>query len=340
MPPRPLLLVAALLAAGPALAAPGAVDFAAAAAHHDRPLAGYALYPATAGGERARFAENPVFRGVDVRRGAPVAQGRHPLVLLSHGLGGHVRALAWLAAGLAERGAIVVAVNHPGSTHGDFDLARGPDHWTRAQDLAAALDAALADPAIGPHVDPTRIAAAGYSLGGWTALSVGGLRGDLAGYRRFCEEAAAGQAHCRALAAAGIDLDGRDAARWNASWKDPRISAVAAIDPGLHAGLGPEHAADLVGDVLLIGLGDGADRLILTDVSQAGTGFAALLPEDAVTTIAPASHVTAMPLCTPEGAALLAAEGDDPVCTDPPGTDRAAAHRAIVDAVAAVVGLD
>lgn len=337
---RALALAATLLATGPALAAPGAADFAAPAAHRDRPLAGYALYPAGPGGERMRSAENAVFQGVDVRRGAPVAPGRHPLVLLSHGLGGHVRSLAWLAAGLAERGAIVVAVNHPGSTHGDLDLARALDHGTRAQDLSAALDAVLADPAIGLHVDPARIAAAGYSLGGWTALSVGGLRGDLAGYRRFCAEAPAGPAHCRALAAAGIDLDGRDTARWDASWKDPRVAAVAAIDPALHAGLGPGTAADLVDDVLLVGLGEGADRLIPTDFSHDGTGFAGMLRGAVVVTIAPAAHVTALPLCKPEGAALLAEENDDPVCTDPPGTDRAAVHRAIVDATVAVFGLD
>lgn len=275
-----------------------------------------------------------------MRRDAPVLPGRHPLVVLSHGLGGHARSLGWLAAGLAERGAIVVAIDHPGSTFGDMDLARGLDHWTRAQDLRAALDAVLADPSLGPHVDPARIAAAGFSLGGWTALSVGGLRGDLAGYRRFCEEAPAGPAHCAALAQAGIDLEGRDAARWDASWKDPRIGAVAAIDPGLHAGLGSEHAADLVGDVLLIGLGAGADRLILTDFSDAGTGFSAHLPDATVLTLAPATHMTALSPCKPEGAAILAEENDDPVCTDPAGTDRAAVHRAIVGAIAATFGLD
>jgi predicted dienelactone hydrolase len=343
---RSRLGIAALLLAGASLAAeavragPGHAPFAAPAPHHGRALEGRVLYPPAPGGAPERIGENAVFHGVDVVHGAPVAPGRHPLVLLSHGLGGHVGALAWLAAGLAERGAIVVAMNHPGSTAGDLDLGRGLDHWTRAQDLRAALDGVLADPALAPHVDTQRIYAAGFSYGGWTALSVGGLRGDLAGYRRFCAEAARGPAHCRALAAAGISLEGRDAERWDAPWKDPRIAAVAAIDPGLHAGLGPEDAADLVAGVLLIGLGEGGDRMILTDFSERGTGLAALLPDATVVTIAPAAHVTALPPCKPEGAALLAAEGDDPVCTDPPGTDRAAAHRAIVAAIAAQFGLD
>ena len=46
-----------------------------------------------------------------------------------------------------------------------------------------------------------------------------------------------------------------------------------------------------------------------------------------------------MPLCKPDGAAILEAERDDPVCTDPAWTDRADVHGAIIDAIAARLGL-
>jgi hypothetical protein len=46
-----------------------------------------------------------------------------------------------------------------------------------------------------------------------------------------------------------------------------------------------------------------------------------------------------MPLCQPEGVAILEAEQDDPVCTDPPGTDRKAVHAEIIEVLAETLGL-
>ena len=69
-----------------------------------------------------------------------MAEGPFPVILASHGLGGNVGALGWLTAGLAEAGALVISVNHPNSTTRDFDLQEGLKHWTRTQDLRAALD--------------------------------------------------------------------------------------------------------------------------------------------------------------------------------------------------------
>jgi hypothetical protein len=69
------------------------------------------------------------------------------------------------------------------------------------------------------------------------------------------------------------------------------------------------------------------------------SGLAALIPDARVLQLAPAFHFTAMPLCQPDGAAILEAEKDDPVCTDPQGTDREAVHAAIADTIAKGLGL-
>lgn len=297
-------------------------------------------YPAGPGGDATDFGQNPAFTGVPALEDPDLKPGRYPLILASHGLGGHYRSLGWLAAGLAEKGAIVVAVNHPGSTFGDFEMPRGMEHWTRVGDLSAALDAVLADPVFGPAVDQTSISAVGFSYGGWTALSAGGLRGNLQGYRDHCASATA-SSHCADLADWGFDFTHPDPAAWNASYREPRISRVAAIDPGLTYGI--EDVAGLEVPALLIGLGEGQDRLKATDTTAAGSGFAARLlatrPDSAAVTIAPAVHFTALLPCTEKGAAILQDEGDDPVCTDPPGTDRKAAHARIVQEIAGFLGL-
>jgi predicted dienelactone hydrolase len=319
--------------------APGFAELTIKAAHQAKPLDGGVWYPAAPGSAAPVAFEHPIFKGVLAVPDAAVAPGKHPVLVISHGLGGHFRGLAWLAAGLADKGAIVVGVNHPGSTARDFDMARGLQHWTRVQDLQAALTQVLADPKFGPHADPDRIYATGFSYGGWTALSIAGLKGDLAGYARACETAGGRSTHCRDIAKAGVDLRRFDAAAWDRSYKDVRIRAVAAIDPGLTYGLTAERAADLTPNVLLIGLGAGTDRLMATDFSAAGSGFANTVPAAQVKVIAPAFHFTALPECKPAGAEILAEEHDDPVCTDPPGTDRRAVHAEIVEAIAAAFGL-
>ncbi|MEP3785218.1 hypothetical protein [Ascidiaceihabitans sp.] len=307
--------------------------------HQDNPIEGAIWYPATPKGAAQVVNQNPVFYGVPVQQDAAPASGQRPTVLLSHGMGGNYKSLTWLGAGLAERGAIVVAVNHPASSTWDFDIRDGMNHWTRAQDLSAALDQMLADPTMGDLIDPQAIMAAGFSYGGWTALSLGGLTGNVAAYAAHCATYGAKSSHCDDIANAGVSFADLDAALWDASYKDPRISMVAAIDPALHWDLGDSHLSGLVSDVQLIALGEGEDRLFATDFGPEGSGFGAQLPDATLRTLAPASHFMALPLCKPKGAMILEEENDDPVCTDPVGADRAAVHAAIIDGLATQLGL-
>lgn len=273
-----LRLVATCLASSPSVAASAGVrPLSFTAAHQDSDIQGHVWFPAE-GGTGTDFAANPVFRGVPTRTGATIAAVRHPVVLLSHGPGGLSRSLSWLAAGFAERGAIVVGVDHPGSTVGDLDFVRGMRHWTRAQDPSAALDAVAADPSTAAHIDPDRVFAAGFSYGGWTALSLGGLRGNRDGFVAGCAARIREDRHCQDLARAGVDIATYDADAWNRSWRDERVKAVVAIEPGLTFGVTPADVTDLIGDVLLIGLGAGPDRLAATDVGAAGSGFAGMVP--------------------------------------------------------------
>ncbi len=307
------------------------------APHHGRDVLGALWYPAQDDGRTFTFAENGVFHGVEVTEEASVQDGTFPVVLLSHGMGGNIRSLAWLASSLAERGAIVVSVNHPNSTWGDFDLKAGMEHGTRAQDLSVALDVLATDRQFGDHLDLSRVMAAGFSYGGWTALSLGGVTGDHAGYIAHCAEHGEASPHCDELMSAEIQLADADPELWNASYADPRVTHVAAIDPGLTWGLGADAVDGVVSNITLIGLGDAADRMRATDYEA--SGFAARLPDATAITLAPAMHFSALPLCKPMGAAILAEEGDDPVCTDPEGTDRAAIHAAIIAQLAGDLGL-
>jgi predicted dienelactone hydrolase len=111
-----------------------------------------------------------------------------PLVVFSHGLGGHRRQSTFLCTHLASHGFVVAAPDHPGSTFADAApiFARGEQggwaglrDWVAAGmvsrprdviDLADGLAGGLVASLVG-RFDPSRLAVAGHSFGGWTALT-------------------------------------------------------------------------------------------------------------------------------------------------------------------------
>ena len=305
--------------------------------HHASQAEVFIWYPNGGGGDQEVVAENPVFYGVDAAIGADVEEGNHPVVLFSHGMGGTSRTQAWLASGLALRGAIVVSVNHPNSTWGDFDMSKGVNHWTRVADLSTTLDALSAESAFADHIDTARIMAAGFSYGGWTALSMGGMTGNHAGFVETCTARIDDMEACDMLLSEQVNMQGIDPATWNANYADARVTHVTAIDPGFVWGLTAANVAGLTSNAHLIGFGGATDRMSATNFDA--SGLADLLPDAKFTQFEPGFHFTAMPLCKPAAEAILIEENDDPVCTDPVGTDRAAVHSAIIELIAADLGL-
>lgn len=304
--------------------------------HHEASTRIAIWYPSTARAASETYADSLVFQGVAAHPDGPVAPGQYPMVLFSHGMGGTDRAQAWLGAALAERGAIVVMVNHPNSTWGDFDMSKGIEHWTRAQDVSVAFDAVLGMPGIQDSVDTTRVMAAGFSYGGWTALSLGGAKGNHAGFVDACLTLPDMEA-CGLFLSDEVNVQGVDPAAWNARYADPRVTHVVAIDPGFVWGLEAADISGLVPSTHLIGLGTDGERMLATDFDR--SGLAALLGDRKSERIAPAFHFSVMPICKPAGEAILAEDNDDPVCTDPAGANRAAIHAAIIDLIADELGL-
>lgn len=304
--------------------------------HRDTPVAAAMWYPAQPSEIGVtEFGDNPVFHGTPVHMDAAPTEGNFPVILLSHGLGGNFRTLSWLGAGLADAGALVVAMHHPGSTTGDLDPMGSLDHAARAADISALLDWVEASDF---DTEDQPVAAVGFSLGGWTALTLGGVRGNLEGYADHCAEAA-GSTHCRDLENWGVDLATLDADAWGADLRDPRITHVAALDPGLTYGLGAQDVAGLEAETLLITLGDAESRLVATDISPEGSRFASLAAQADWHVIAPGSHFSALLTCKRIGRLFLRVTFDDPVCDVAPGEDRAETHAAAIALISAHLGL-
>ena len=251
------------------------------------------------------------FWTVDALPDAPLADGRFPLILLSHGEGGHRFIHHDLATDLVRRGFIVVVVTHPG----DFD--RDPTTWRsdrtlvgREYDLRAALDAVLADPAFGAHVDRDRIAVAGFSLGGYTALLLAGAKPDFARFSTYCSDTGAAPAIC---------AEGPPAIRPGLGFfRDERIKAAYLMAPGPGYFFTREGMADVT---IPVHVDDPAEDEMLVR-PYAAERIRDLLPRPPEYALVPgAGHYTYLAPC-PERLREKAPQ----LCTDPPGLDRAGFH--------------
>ena len=327
-----------LFTALPAMAdtLPGYDRFDLTAAHRARPIAASVLYPAAGRTYRAPIGDNPVFQPTMVLMGPAIAKGRHPLILLSHGSGGNADGLGWLTSGLVAKGAIVVAVNHPGSTSGDSSPRRSVDLGARAQDLSAALDQILSDPAFAPFIDPDRISAVGFSLGGSTVLGLAGLRFDGAMQAKNCTTGP-DAADCGFFLKGGVDFAASPG--FSADARDARIAEVVAIDPGFGGAVIDASIGDVTAKLHLINLGDPQDSMRAVNVGPNGNNLAARLPGASYAVVAPAHHFTFLGLCKDHAAEILAEEEDDPVCTDPKGAIRAVVHDRLIAEVASELNL-
>ncbi len=333
---RPLLSLFLALCMLPVLAQthPGFQQLRLPAPHRDRALDVLLWYPATAGGSAVSVAENRLFFGSAARQDAPVAAGRYPLVLVSHGMGGHAAGLGWIASQLAHSGFVVAAVNHPGSTAGDLSAAAAVQIWQRPADVSAVLTALLVDPVWQEHIQPDRVGVLGYSLGGYTALALAGARVHLMDYARYCAIPVPPNtvvAECPWFARGGVDLRQLDAERFGQDHRDPRIRAVVAVDPGLAQAFVADSLRRIRAAVQIINLG----RPGQIPLAVAAAPLAAMIPAAHYATVPDAVHFSFLGVCKPGGAALLAREGDDPVCDDGGGRSRADIHQELVRRVRA-----
>jgi predicted dienelactone hydrolase len=301
-------------------------------------------YPAEAGATLRPMVDgppgSPFFAEGSSAPDAPLARSpaAFPLVVLSHGSGGDAAQMGWLGAALAARGFITAAVDHPGNTALDTTVVGSSLGWLRAGDLSRTIDAVLADPRFGPHVDRTRIGAAGFSFGGYAVLELAGARTDFAAQGGYCQShpdaqsctgAALGERGPAILAKRRVLAQSDPAfqtqlARASESYRDQRVKAVFAIAPALGQAL---TSSSLRAITIPVGLLIGAADPVAPLVESAGP-IAAAIPGAKLTVLdPPVAHFTFVTQCAPAGMAQIAA-----VCRDT-GPVRAAAHARAIDAV-------
>ncbi|MFM2351454.1 MAG: hypothetical protein RIR04_2420 [Pseudomonadota bacterium] len=149
-------------------------------AYYDRPVVIEAWYPSDARPQCETHYEILLRDGKtqaqlagQALRDGPIAPGRFPLVILSHGYPGNRMLLSHLGENLASKGYVVVSIDHADSTYQDKG-AFSSTLYNRPLDTQFALDWLASDHPLAGSVDTDATAIIGYSMGGYGALISGG----------------------------------------------------------------------------------------------------------------------------------------------------------------------
>lgn len=283
-------------------------------------------YPAQAGGRQVTVGGNGVFYGTAAGRNAPHVEGRHPLIIISHGAGGNAGQFGWIASELANAGFVVVLPNHPGTTTGNASAKAAVRVWERPKDVSAVLDEITANPNEYPFIDTDRIGVLGFSAGGYTALAVSGARVDPDRLNRFCDDTDHGMSDCAFLAHFGIDLHSFDLSPAAQDLTDPRVRMAVVIDPGIVSTLTQQSLAQINIPMMIINLGQEGRVPAGVYAKEA----AAQIKQATYLTVEDAIHFSFLAQCKPRGAEILENEGElDPLCDDGDGRSRGDLHKAL-----------
>jgi TonB family protein len=293
-------------------------------------------YPAdSATVDQAQWIGNPASPFASAGRAAndagfATAPAKFPLVVLSHGTGASAMMMAWLGTALASHGYIAVAVNHPGNNSLEPYTTEGfLLWWERAKDLSAVIDGMLADATFGGRIDSKRIGAAGFSLGGFTAIEIAGGVGLPSLYADFCKSPRADGMCVPPLESPDLGKKGDDLAATDKdfqaslreaenSHRDPRIRAAFAIAPALGPAFSEKSLEAISIPVEIVA---GADDSVVP-VSSSAEFFAGHIPGAKLTLLPGVGHYTFLATCGDVGK-----RNRPELCTDAAGIDRDAIHE-------------
>jgi len=295
-----------------------------------RPITATVWYPASLNSIESEWSVG-VFRFGHSALDAPFADtGRYPLVVISHGTGGSAAQLSWLAERLVNAGFIVAGVNHHGNTAAE-DIKSPPGFVLpeeRARDLTVLIDHLLADHELAPHIDPQRIGAAGFSLGGYTALAVAGAHLTFTDWQGRCKNAVDNPV-CMLPPEAGFSIeDVRTLAERSVAFKaglargqqpvnDARIRAAYAIAPALVSLLEKQDISAIQVPVKVV-LAEQDEQILLSKTAEV---IARDLPNAEIIRIPYAGHYAFLAPCNFRGKIFLGA-----LCRDSNRIDRSELH--------------
>lgn len=187
-------------------------------------------YPSSVPSEKIRYMK--IYPG-KAKKDASILEGTFPLVLISHGTGGHCYSQYYLSEFLASNGYIVVAVEHPFDNLSDNSQAYTIKNlWHRPKDISFVLSQVLHKSKFVDSIDTSRVGIIGHSLGGYTALVLAGAVPNWSYVIEFCKSPGDRKTYCEKVQ--------EELEQWKqgnyydySKLYDNRIKAVFVMAPGV-----------------------------------------------------------------------------------------------------------
>ena len=165
-------------------------------------------------------------------RDAAPAPDRFALVLLSHGSGGTDLVHRDTAIALARAGFLAAAPLHPrNNVYHDVHDDRRVVLDGRPRQLSAVIDALLAHPTWSRRIDARKIAAFGFSAGGYTVLAALGAARNYGRTLEHCARHGREDPYCRVIDGPGRARRVKAYGKPVQPFRDPRICAAVLADP-------------------------------------------------------------------------------------------------------------
>ena len=313
---------------GPGQYSPGYQTATLQVPHRDVLLNLFIWYPTDDDRPTELIGQNALFYGHYVRPNAQPKSGTHPVVVFSHGSGGNALQVGWLAEALAEKGYVVLATNHPGTTSSDSLPERTVMIWERAKDLTEILNWTENPTIEGLSLDTAKISVAGFSLGGYSALAISGLQVSKAKFIESCDRNA-DIWDCDWLSRGGVDFTEINADLYDARYLDNRVVATIAIDPALAPAAIIESAVGISHPVMVInfkpheGVPEALDAAQITE----------MMPNARYKAIPHCWNFSFLPECSLLGKIVIGLGGEENICSDWKLRNRSDFHQALINQI-------
>lgn len=221
---------------------------------------------------------------------------QYPLIIFSHGFQGDRFGNSWLAERLVQNGHIVAMLEHKCNTSFEHsDLFVYLSMWQRPIDVSEFLTHLLNHPRWGSLIDSEKIIASGFSLGGLTALWLGGMEAD--------EDAFKGEMNKRYARWADWPTHDKQKAQ-SVQWKksthsyfDDRIKAIIAIAPDLGLAFNPKGLQKTKRPTLILV----GDKDTITPLESNAQRYANGIPSSKLVVLKEAQHYSFLNECSPLG---------------------------------------